>query len=88
MGIGSVIVGLAMLMVGEGLFGKRSPGRWIGSAVAGAVIFRLLVAGAIRAGLNPNALKLVTALLVLSVLMLPSLVRQVRPRPRSVGSHA
>jgi putative ABC transport system permease protein len=88
MGIGSVIVGLAMLMVGEGLLGKRTVGHGIASAVAGAMIFRLLVAGAIRAGLNPNALKLVTALLVLSVLMLPSLLRQVRPASRSAGSHA
>jgi putative ABC transport system permease protein len=88
MGIGSVIVGLAMLMVGEGLLGKRTVSRGIASAVAGAMIFRLLVAGAIRVGLNPNALKLVTALLVLSVLMLPSLLRQVRPASRSAGSHA
>ncbi len=37
----------------------------------GAVVFRLIVAAAIRAGLNPNALKLITALFVLAVLVLP-----------------
>ena len=37
----------------------------------GAVVFRLIVATAIRAGLNPNALKLITALFVLAVWCFP-----------------
>ena len=78
MGIGAVVTGVATLMVGETLLGKRPLGRWIAGAVAGAVVFRLLVAAAVRAGLNPNALKLVTALFVLTVLVLPDLVRRAR----------
>ena len=81
MGIGAVVTGLANLMVGEALLGRRPLGRWIAGAVVGAVAFRLLVAAAIRAGLNPNALKLVTAVLVLAVLLLPQLVRRVRAGP-------
>ena len=50
----------------------------------GAVVFRLLVAAALRAGLSPNALKLVTALFVLAVLVLPQLVRA-RRRPAPGG---
>jgi putative ABC transport system permease protein len=58
--------------------------------VVGAVIFRLLVAGAVRAGLNPSALKLVTALFVLAVLVLPQLARRVRSSrvPKDARSHA
>jgi putative ABC transport system permease protein len=78
MGIGAVMTGLANLMVGEALLGRRSVSRWIAGAVVGAVVFRLLVAAAVRAGLNPNALKLVTALLVLAVLVLPPLLRRSR----------
>ena len=90
MGIGALVTGLANLMVGEALLGRRSIGRWIAGAVAGAVVFRLLVAAAVRAGLNPNALKLVTALFVLAVLVLPHLVRRARPtRPAEAAqSHA
>ncbi len=80
MGIGSMVTGVATLMVGETLLGKRPLGRWIAGAVAGAVVFRLVVAGAVRAGLNPNALKLVTALLVLGVLLLPDMVSRARRR--------
>lgn len=81
MGIGAVVTGLANLMIGEALLGRRSIGRWIAGAVVGAIVFRLLVAGAIRAGLNPNALKLLTALFVLGVLVLPHLARRARGRP-------
>ena len=81
MGIGALVTGLATLMVGEALVGRRPIGRWIAGAVVGAVVFRLLVAAAVRAGLNPNALKLVTAVFVLAVLVLPQLVRKARPGP-------
>jgi putative ABC transport system permease protein len=73
-------------MVGEALLGRRPIGRWIAGAVVGAVVFRLMVAAAIRAGLNPNALKLITALFVLAVLVLPHLALRLRPRRRAQGA--
>lgn len=90
MGIGAVVTGVATLMVGETLLGKRPLGRWIAGAVVGAVVFRLLVAMALRAGLNSNALKLVTALFVLAVLVVPELGRKSRRRrpPESAPSRA
>jgi putative ABC transport system permease protein len=78
MGLGALVTGLANLMVGEALLGRRPIGRWIAGAVVGAVVFRLLVAAAVRAGLNPNALKLVTAAFVLAVLVLPRLMHRGR----------
>ena len=76
MGIGALVTGLANLLLGEALLGRRTLGRWIAGAVVGAVAFRLLVGAAIRAGLDPNALKLVTAAFVLGVLVLPRLLRR------------
>jgi putative ABC transport system permease protein len=86
MGIGMIVTGLATLMIGEALLGRRSLGRWICAAMAGAVVFRLLVAGAITAGLPPNALKLITALLVLTVLVVPPLLRRARREPQPEGA--
>jgi putative ABC transport system permease protein len=88
MGVGAIVTGLANLMVGEALLGRRSLARWIAGAVVGAVVFRLLVAAAIRAGLNADALKLVTAVFVLAVLILPQLGGRLarapqRPRPNA-----
>ncbi len=81
MGIGVIVSGAAMLMVGETLVGKRTLRRWIAGAVAGALVFRLVIAGALRAGLAADALKLVTALLVLGVLVVPEVLRRFRGTP-------
>ena len=86
MGIGAIVTGVATLMLGEALLGKRPIGRWIAGAVVGALAFRLLVAGALRAGLNSNALKLVTAVFVLGVLVVPRLLH--RSRASAEGSAA
>ncbi|MFA5190974.1 MAG: ABC transporter permease [Verrucomicrobiia bacterium] len=80
MGIGMVVWGLASVIIGESLTGSRSLGLAIYGAVAGSVLFRLLVAIALRWGLNPNDLKLVTALFVFAALVLPRLLQQ-RKRP-------
>jgi putative ABC transport system permease protein len=89
MGIGAVVMGIAMLLVGETVLGRNTLGRWLAGAVAGAVVFRLIVAGAIRVGLSPNALKLVTAGLVLTVLVLPRLGRRLqRARRVEAAEHA
>lgn len=76
MGIGAIVTGVATLMLGETILGRRPLWRWIAGGVAGAVVYQLVVAGAIRAGLHPNALKLVTATFVLAVLVFPNLTRR------------
>ena len=80
MGIGMVVWGLASVIIGESLIGSRSLGLAIYGAIAGSVLFRLLVAIALRWGLNPNDLKLVTALFVFAALVLPHLLqRRLKP---------
>ena len=71
MGIGMMVWGLASIIIGEALVGRRSIGMAITGAVLGTVLFRLLIAIALRWGLNPNDLKLVTALFVFAALVAP-----------------
>lgn len=80
MGIGMVVWGLASVILGEALVGSRQLGLVIVGAVMGSVLFRLLVAIALRAGLDPNDLKLVTAVFVLAALILPSALERLRSR--------
>ena len=54
----------------------------------GSVLFRLLVAIALRAGLDPNDLKLVTAVFVFAALVLPSLMKRVAPHRRRAAAGA
>jgi putative ABC transport system permease protein len=81
MGIGMVVWGLASVIIGEALVGKGSFGLTLTGAVMGSVLFRLLVAIALRWGLDPNDLKLITALFVFAALVLPSLLRKLERKP-------
>ena len=80
MGIGMVVWGLASVIIGEALTGARSLGLTILGTIMGSVLFRLLVAIALRWGLNPNDLKLVTALFVFAALVLPGFIHRLRRR--------
>jgi putative ABC transport system permease protein len=75
MGIGMVVWGLASIIIGEALVGVRQLGLLIAGGILGSVLFRLLVAIALRGGLDPNDLKLVTAVFVFAALVLPQLAR-------------
>ncbi|HYD83501.1 MAG TPA: ABC transporter permease [Opitutus sp.] len=78
MGIGMVVWGLASVIIGEALTGTRSLGLTIVGALMGSVLFRLLVAIALRWGLNPNDLKLITALFVFAALVLPPFIAKMK----------
>jgi len=78
MGIGMVVWGLASVIIGQTLVGSDHVGLALTGAILGSVLFRLLVAIALRWGLNPNDLKLVTALFVLAALVLPPFLARAR----------
>src|SRR5580658_622022 len=73
MGIGILVTGAAAVMIGEALFGDGSIERWVVATVVGVLIYRFLVACALRVGLAPVDLKLITACLLLLALSLPHL---------------
>jgi len=78
MGIGMVVWGLASVIIGEALVGSNQLGLTIVGAVMGSVLFRLLVAVALRWGLSPNDLKLITAVFVFFALITPGFLRKKR----------
>ncbi len=75
MGIGMLVWGLASVIIGETLVREKSIGFAITSAIMGSIFFRLLVAIALRFGMNPNDMKLMTALFVLAALVLPQIYK-------------
>jgi putative ABC transport system permease protein len=78
MGIGMLVWGLASVIIGEALISENSLGLVITGAVIGSVLFRLLVAIALRWGMNPIDLKLITALFVLLALILPGFMKNTK----------
>ena len=87
MGIGMIVWGLASVIIGEALVGTPQTGMAIIAAVMGSVLFRLLVAIALRLGLDPNDLKLITAAFVFVALILPRTLKAIQ-RWKARGSYA
>ena len=83
MSIGMLVMGLAAVALGEGLRRGRSVGARMAGVVVGSILLRLLVALALAAGLPANTLKLVTAMLVLLVLVVPDLIQRRRLAPEA-----
>lgn len=77
MGIGMVVWGMASVFLGAALVGPVRLGGALVATAAGSVTFRLLVAAALRAGLDPDWLKAATAGVVLAALVAPRFLARV-----------
>jgi len=64
MGIGMVVIGLASVIIGEVIFGTRTLLWRLLAVVMGSVLYRLIIAIALKLGMPPTDLKLVSAIIV------------------------
>lgn len=72
MGTGTIVIGLASIIIGEVLLGKKSSFKVrLISVFLGSIIYRVIIAVVLLLGFNPNNLKLLTALLVVIALSIP-----------------
>ncbi len=69
MGVGTVVTGLAAVIIGESILKMRSIYAHILRVILGSVIFRLMIAVALYIGMDPIDLKLLTAVFVLITLV-------------------
>ena len=77
MGIGTIVAGLAGVIMGEVLFGVRSISWVLFSVIGGSIVYRLLIAVSLRLGIAPTDLKLLTAVLVVVALSVPTVRKKV-----------
>lgn len=71
MGVGLILVGLASVILGQAVIGQKYIWQATLAVLFGAVLYRLIIFGALRVGFNPNDMKLITAVLVIAALLLP-----------------
>ena len=71
MGVGTIVIGLASVIIGEVLFGASTFKMRLVSVVLGSIVYRLVIAAVLEMGMPPNDLKLFTAVLVAIALSLP-----------------
>ena len=77
MGIGTIVAGLAGVIMGEVIFGARSISWVLFSVIGGSIVYRLLIAVSLRFGIAPTDLKLLTAALVVVALSVPTIRQKV-----------
>ncbi|WP_034550112.1 ABC transporter permease [Carnobacterium funditum] len=73
MGIGTIVIGLASVIIGEVIFGNLSFVNRLICVVLGAIIYRFIIMFVLLIGLQPNDLKLISAFILAIFLALPSL---------------
>ncbi len=79
MGIGIIVYGLAMVLIGEGFIRKRGITWILTSCVVGAFIYRFLIIVALRIdGVETGDIKIITAILVIIVLVIPLILKKIR----------
>ena len=85
MGIGTIVAGLASVIIGETVFGCKTMPRAFIAALLGSIVYRLAIAlalglefGSFR--FNPSDLNLITALLVIGALITPNLKKRLIQR--------
>ena len=71
MGTGTIVIGLASVIIGEVLFSPKSFKTSLIAVILGSIVYRLVIAFVLEMGMPPNDLKLFTAVLVAFALALP-----------------
>lgn len=81
MGIGMIVIGLASVIIGEAIFGAPTVFRATLAVILGSIIYRIVVALALRIEwFEASDLKLITAVIVVIALILPTFQRQWRQK--------
>ncbi len=87
MGVGTIVAGLASVIVGETVFGSRGVARAVIAALLGSIVYRIAIALALGLDFGefsfaPSDLNLITALLVIAALVFPQIKTKVLSRAR------
>ena len=79
LGTGMVIIGLASLIIGETLMPKGKTWMKALGAILGSILYRFIIAVALRLDLPSECLKLISAVIVALAIGLPAIKSAVRP---------
>lgn len=86
MGVGIIVAGLASVIIGQALLSAKTILIAAPAVVLGSVLYRLAIQLAMQVGLDPNDMKLMSAVLVVIALVLPQW-KFFQRRSRAGGGH-
>ena len=79
LGTGMVVIGLASLIIGEALMPRARTGLKILGVILGSILYRFIMALALRLDLPSECLKLISAVIVALAIGLPAIRQSLRP---------
>lgn len=89
MGIGMIVIGLASVIIGEAIFGKKTIVRATLAVIFGAIIYRVVISLALQVEfLDTGDLKLITAIVVIIALVIPYAMGKYKEKKRRAKRRA
>ncbi len=88
LGTGMVIIGLASLIIGETLIPRGKLWQKALGAIAGSILYRFIIAVALRLDLPSECLKLISATIVALAIGLPAIKSALKPAVKGGASNA
>ena len=83
MGIGMIVIGLASVIIGEAIFGTKTIVRTTFAVIFGAIIYRIVLSLALQVEfLDTGDMKLITAVIVIIALVVPTIRAKQKERAR------
>jgi len=86
-GTGMLVLGLASIIIGEALFGKKGMLHHLFSVVLGAILYRILITYAFQLGLPASDLKLFSAAIVIIAISAPMVKPYFEKRRKRHAGH-
>lgn len=85
MGIGTIVIGLASVIIGEVIFHNLSFAKRLVTIVIGAIVYRLIIDLVLQLGVEPQDIKLFSAIILAIALSTPLLKKKVKKAKKIVG---
>ena len=82
---GYLVIGLASILIGEAIFGKRSFKNWLISVALGAILYFAIITLAIKLGLPTELKSLLYAILITIALCIPLIKKGFTDLAKKIG---
>lgn len=90
MGIGTIVIALASIIIGEVAFGELTLNQRLVAVTLGSIIYRLILLAVLQLGFSANDLNLISSIVLAFCMMLPQLEKIVhlkKPIEKGVKKH-
>lgn len=96
MGVGTIVIGLAAIMIGEVIFSKRTYRHRLAGVVIGSIVYRIIIAFVLRFSLmadlpikiTTDDMKIITAIIVVIALVAPKFKEQMQAKHANTAAYA